>query len=781
MPTEPHNAPLAASAGLSSIDALTMAKPFDLGQVRLLAGPCRRAMDKNADYLLGLDPDRLLVPFLRSAGLEPRAEAYGGWERETIAGHSLGHYLSACALQFAATGDERFLVRANRIVEVLQTCQNARSDGYVGGVPEGDRVFAEIAAGEISSKGFDLNGIWVPWYNLHKLFAGLLDARALCGSEAALDVVSRLADWAIRITANLDADLWQKMLACEHGGMNESLANLYAVTDHAEYLELALKFHHKAVLDPLEVQADCLPGLHGNTQIPKVIGVARLYELTGRESLRTLCEHFWRSVVHDHTYAIGGNTSGEYFGPSGRLSGRMTMTTAETCNTYNMLKLTKLLFAWNPTVEYADYYETAMLNHILASQDPETGMFCYFVSLHPGHFKTYSVPFDAFWCCVGTGMENHSRYGEFAYFHDEDSLYVNLFLPSELNWAEKGIVVTQETSYPSDGVIRMTVRCDQPIALDLKIRCPGWATGKVVAKVGMQAYEGEPGKYLQIRRTWRDGDLVDVVVPQALRLVPTPDDPRRAAIAFGPVVLAGDLGTAGMDAPAPFSADQGAFFGVQTPPVPVLVCGDRPVEDWVRRMDGPGLAFTTAGVGRPNDVTLIPFYEAQRVRYNVYWDLFDERSWSEREVEYRAEEERVRALVAASVDHVALGEMQPEREHGFEGEKTYPEAQAGRKMRIAWHGGWMSFHLKTLAVEPVDLVVSYWGADGRNREFDVLVEGQIVGSQTFSVADHNRFFDVLYALPVDLTRGKESLEIRFQGREGKIVGPVCSCRIVRRA
>jgi DUF1680 family protein len=773
-------APLNDSKYSVSPDSLILAKPFPLNRVRLLPSRFLRAMNANADYLLQLDINRLLNRFRLSANLEPKGESYGGWESATIAGHTLGHYLTACAYQYAASGDSRFLDRTNRIVEELKECQNARQDGYVGGVPEGDRVFAEIAKGEIHSKGFDLNGIWVPWYNLHKLFMGLMDAYMWCDNADALDIVSRLGDWAIEVTKNLSLEQWQTMLACEHGGMNEAMAHLYSLTGEERHLELALKFHHKAILDPLERGEKCLPGIHGNTQIPKVIGAAREYELTGEERFQNIAKNFWEMVVHEHTYAIGGNSSGEYFGPAHQLAQRLTMTTAETCNTYNMLKLTKQLFTWEPNTEYSDYYECALMNHILASQDPQTGMMCYFVSLHPGHFKTYSTPFDAFWCCVGTGIENHTRYGEAIYFHDDDGLYVNLFIPSTLDWSEKGVTIEQQTAYPCSNSTRLTVRCEKAVEFDLKIRCPGWAAGDVTAKVGDRLYSSKPGAYLTVDRTWKDGDVVEIAIPLELRVIPTPDNPDRVAIAYGPVVLAGDLGKEGLTEPMPFASDNSAYFGVSTPVVPVMIAKGRPVQEWLKRKDETSLVFETHGVGRPHDVKLVPFYDIVDHRYSIYWDIFNPVGWQNREAKYRAEQERERQLLAMSIDHLAFGEMQPERDHAVEGEKTNPEAHAGHKMRIAWHGGSISCKMKCMARGPVDLVCNYWGQDGRNREFDVYVDGEAIGYQVFTVADHNRFFEVTYPIPTELTQGKTTVDVVFKARDNKIVGPICSCRIISR-
>lgn len=369
------------------------AQPFELSKVRLLDSPFKRAMERDGSYLLLLEPDRLLSRFRSEAGLEPKAPPYGGWEGMGVAGHSLGHYLSTCSMMFASTGDERFLQRVNYIVDELEIYQRAHGDGYVAAIPDGRRVFREISQGIIRAKPFDLNGVWVPWYTLHKLFAGLLDAHRYCGNEKALQVAKHLADWAESVTANLTDDQFQQMLACEHGGMVEVLAELYARTGEERYLNLAKRFYHKAVMDPLARGVDCLPGLHGNTQVPKVIGMARLYELTGeRVPYRVIAEFFWERVVKHHCYVIGGFTDGEMFGEPDRLSDRLGTNTAEVCKTYNLLKLTKQLFSWSPSVEKADYYERALYNHILASQNPDDGMMCYYVPLRAGSFKTYSTP-----------------------------------------------------------------------------------------------------------------------------------------------------------------------------------------------------------------------------------------------------------------------------------------------------------------------------------------------------------------------------------------------------
>ncbi|HET8783815.1 MAG TPA: glycoside hydrolase family 127 protein, partial [Pyrinomonadaceae bacterium] len=519
------------------------AHAFRLEDVRLLDGPFKHAMARDAEYLLHLEPDRLLSGFRKEAGLTPKAEVYGGWESMTIAGHSLGHYLSACALMFASTGDARFRERVNYIVGELETCQRANGNGYVAAIPNGKKIFQEVSTGDIRVKPFDLNGGWVPWYTLHKLFAGLLDVHRYVHNAKALTIAVNLADWADLTLAKLTEEQFQRMLDCEHGGMNEVLAELYARTGNEKYIRLSRRFHHKAVLEPLARREDRLQGLHANTQIPKLIGLARRYELTADATDKAAALFFWQRVVHRHSYVNGGNSDGERFGPPDKLSDRLSENMSETCNTYNMLKLTMHLFEWHPSAEYADYYERALYNHILASQNPDDGMVCYYVPLKTGSRKVYSKPFDDFWCCVGTGMENHAKYGEAIYFHDTDGVWVNLFIPSELTWREKGFTLRQETRYPEADKVSFAIKSRRPVNLALRLRYPAWADNGVMVKINgrPQTVDQNAGSFVEIRRLWKNGDRIELTIPMSLRLEMMPDNPRRVAVLYGPTVLAGEL------------------------------------------------------------------------------------------------------------------------------------------------------------------------------------------------------------------------------------------------
>jgi DUF1680 family protein len=743
-----------------------LVNPIPLEQVRLLDGPFKHAMDLNGDYLLRLEPDRLLSGFRENAGLEKKAERYGGWESQGVSGHTLGHYLTACSMMYAASGDARYNERVTYIVDELGACQDAREDGFIGGIPDINRVLKEIAAGDVRAKGFDLNGLWVPWYTQHKLYAGLLDAHRFSGNEKALAIVERLADFDIALTDNLNEAQFQHMLACEHGGMNESLAELYGRTGKEKYLTLSRRFHHKAVLDPLGQGVDNLPGLHANTQIPKVIGVARRYELTGNQEDRRIAEFFWDRVVNHHSYVIGGNSDGEHFGAPDKLNDRLGTHSTETCNTYNMLKLTRHLFTWTRSMKTVDYYERALYNHILASQNPDDGMMCYPVPLKPGHFKSYNTPFNSFWCCTGTGIENHVKYGDSIYFEDKNGIHVNLFIASELDWVSKGIKIRQETRFPEEDTIRLTIACKEPTSFNLVLRRPGWLAGEPeISFNDGDTFEGTVTNHPEattLLRVWEDGDTVTVRMPMELHTEAMPDNPNRIAVMYGPIVLAGDLG---------------AIAG-ETPEVPVFVTDGAALTDWLKPVPGKSLTFRTEGVGKPGDVTLSPFYAMHHRRYSVYWDVFSEAQWEEREAEIRAEEARLQALELRTVDLILPGEQQSEVDHAFADEGSSSGAHGGRRWRHV-PNGWFSYEIAVSPDAAMELMCTYWGSDANGRVFDILIDGEVVATQTLENGAPGQFFDVVYTIPEILTRGKEKVVLKFVAHEDKLAGGIYGCRMLR--
>ena len=598
------------------------AQPFALSEVRLLAGPFYDAMLRDQKYLLFLDPDRLLRNFRVNVGLPATATPYGGWEAPDceLRGHALGHYLSALSLMYASTGDPQYKQRVDYIVAQLALCQAASPaarfhPGYLSAFPESfiDRVET-------------VQRVWAPWYTLHKILAGLYDASQLCGNTQALAVAENMSGWVAFRVSRLTPAQMQASLQEEQGGMTEVLANLYSVTGNTNDLQTALAFNHQRVLQPLAAHEDRLDRLHANTQIPKIIGAAREYEMTGNPEYAEVAKFFWERVALHRSYVIGDHSDREHFFPVGEFAKHLSAETCETCNEYNMLKLTRHLFSWEPDAVTMDFYERALYNDILASQDPEQGMFVYLMSLKPGHFKNYSTPEDSFWCCVGTGMENHAKYGDTIFFHDDHSLYLNLFIASELTWREKNLVVRQDTQFPEKDLAHLTFKCPQPVALALKVRWPAWALPAISIRVNghNQTMSGTPGSYVTIDRTWHNGDRVDIHLPMTLHTEPLPGTTNILAFLYGPIVLAGDLGTNNL--PSVYDSDQTASAKLTDPAVPVLLAGPNDVLKHVRATRDP-LVFRTHDLGQPDEVRLIPFYQANHIRYSVYWTLVDPVEW----------------------------------------------------------------------------------------------------------------------------------------------------------
>jgi DUF1680 family protein len=753
-----------------------VAEPFPLSEVRLLDGPFRDAQLRNEKYLLALEPDRFLQTFRANVNLPTTAKPYGGWEKPDteIRGHAFGHYLSALSLTYASTGDERFKQRVDYIVAELAKCQsNSPAAGFHAGYLS---AFPESFIDRVE------NGrpVWVPWYTEHKIMAGLLDANQLCGNAQALDVLTKMADWVKFRVDRISHEQMQKSLDTEQGGMNEVLANLYGVTGEKKYLELSAAFNHARVLDPLSRGEDRLNGIHANTQIPKIVGAAREYEFTGDEKFLNIAKTFWDSVALRRSFAIGGHSDHEHFFPTNEFALHVGTDTAETCNTYNMLKLTRELFALEPEAAKMDFYERGLYNHILASQDPETGMFVYLMSLKPGHFKTYSTPEDSFWCCVGTGMENHSKYADTIYFHDANYLYVNLFIASELSWPEKGLTLRQETKFPESDTTVLKFKVSKPTSIALKIRHPAWAENgmEVLVNNQMEKLGPQSGNYFILRREWHDGDEVKIQLPMKLHTEFLPGTTNEIALLYGPIVLAGELGTKDMP-DRPLAHNQTDFNTVPDPSVPVFVGDAAGLLAQVERVPGDATKFRTHGLARPDDVTLIPFYQMHRQRYSVYWKLLSEDAWANQKAELAVAEARRIAEEARTVDVVRPGEQQSETDHKLAGEKTETGEFIGRKWRHA--GNWFSYEMKVAADAPQELAVTFWGSDAGSREFDILVDEKILATQKL---DNNRpevFYDAVFPLPAALLKDKQTITVKFSAHPASLAGGVYGVRVMRSA
>lgn len=754
--------------GLEKIEFSVL--PFEIRDVKLLDGPFKRATELNEQSLLNYEPDRFLAKFRIEAGLEPKAEHYHGWEDNTIAGHSLGHYLSAICLMYETTGNEEFLTRANYIVDELAECQKADGEGYIGAFPDGKMILEEqIAIGDIRSKGFDLNGIWVPYYTQHKVLAGLYDAYNLCGNKKALEIAENFSDWLYTVVDDLDDNQIQEMLNCEHGGMNEAMVELYALTGKEKYLQMSDKFHHKRILDSLAHHVDILPGEHANTQIPKIVGTARRYELTGNKCDYETTEFFWETIVHHHSYVTGGNGNHEYLTVPDKLNDQLSEGTTETCNVYNMLKLSRHLFEWETKPEVADFYERALLNHILSSQNPYDGRVIYNLSLEMGGHKVYQDP-EWFTCCVGTGMENHSKYAANIYFHNNSELYLFQYIASELTWADKGVVLKQTTQFPEEHGTTLEFSCENPVEFALKVRYPYWCEKGIEILVNGKKIKikEQPGSYITINRKWDTGDKVEILFPFTLRLEFMPDNENRIAIMYGPLVMAGDLG------PEDDPRVSDPLY------VPVFMTSELHPETWTTPVEGKINTFMTHDVGRPRDVELKPFYATHLRNYSVYFDLFTAEKWDEQQAEYKAEQEKIKKMQEMTIDFFQPGEMQPERDHNFKEEKTWVDEFKNKKYREADRGGTFSFEMGVYAGEPMQLAFEYWGGFPGSRTFDIYVNDVKLATENISNAKPNEFFYKYYSIPDKLTINGGKIKVKLVPHDGHRAGPVFSVRTMKR-
>lgn len=740
---------------------------FELSDVKILDGPFKNAMEKDAAYLLSIDPNRLLHRFYANAGLPVKGDVYGGWESEGLSGHTLGHYLSAISMAFVSTGNIEFKNRAEYIVNELERCQLARKTGYIGAIPNEDSLFNKVAHGEIRSGGFDLNGGWSPWYTVHKVMAGLADAYLYANNEKALKVVCGMADWTGTIVNNLTEEQRLKMLNCEYGGMNDVLVIIYELTGNKKYLDLSYKFNDEFVMGKLAQKIDPMPGKHSNTNVPKAIGSIRRYEFTKSKEDSTIGAFFWNTMVHHHSYVIGGNSSYEYCGEADKLNDRLSDNTCETCNTYNMLKLTKHLFCLNPSREFADYYERALYNHILASQNPTDGMMCYFVPLRMGTQKQFSDQFNTFTCCVGSGMENHVKYAESIYFKSVDGgLYVNLFIPSELNWKSKDIKIRQETNFPESDRMKLIVSAKTASKFPFYIRNPQWATKGVT--IIINGKEIKPSKdasgYWVINRTWKNNDQIELTIPMTIHTECMPDNPNRIAFLYGPVVLAAQLGK---DIPDP-------VFGT-----PVMLTDDRIVSNWVKPEGNEPLSFQTQGIGKPADIHLKPFYKTYDQHYSVYFDYFTNADWDARKAEYEADKKRQKDIEESTIDNFRIGEMQPERDHNLKAsEQSYVDEALGRTGREARPGNYFSFDMKVMQGVSNNLLLTYIG-DDKDRKFDILVDGTKIATVEWKGGKTGKFYDEEYPIPAELIKDKTKVTIQIEANQSRTAGRVFGCRVLK--
>ena len=736
---------------------------FPLQDVKLLESPFLQAQQTDLHYIMTMEPDRLLAPFLREAGLTPKASSYTNWENTGLDGHIGGHYISALSMMYAATGDTAIYNRLNYMLNELHRAQQAVGTGFIGGTPGSLQLWEEIKAGNIRAGGFDLNGKWVPLYNIHKTYAGLRDAYLYAGSDLARQMLVGLTDWMIDITAGLTDQQMQDMLRSEHGGLNETFADVAEITGDKKYLELARRFSHKVILDPLVKDEDRLTGMHANTQIPKVIGYKRIADLAQDQNWDHAARFFWNTVVNHRSVCIGGNSVREHFHPADNFTSMLNdVQGPETCNTYNMLRLTKMLYQTSPDIRFADYYERALYNHILASQQPTKGGFVYFTPMRPGHYRVYSQPETSMWCCVGSGLENHTKYGEFIYAHAKDTLYVNLFIPSRLTWKEKKITLVQETRFPDEEQIRFRVEKSKKKAFSLKLRYPSWAKGASVSVNGkVQETNAQPGEYLTIHRKWKAGDEITLNMPMQVALEQIPDRENFYAFMYGPIVLASPTGTENMDGLYADDSRGGHIAHgkqISMQEIPMLIGSAASLPQSLRKINDDLVAFTYTGSVYPAQkeaLKLIPFFRLHDSRYAVYFHQVTEAEVESIRKEVALSERKAMELANQTVDLIFPGEQQPESDHGI----LYEQAETGinkdRHFRRA--KGWFSYNLK-VKEEASQLMITVRKED-YTKVAILLNNEKLTVSPTISKPDKEDFITICYSLPQKLSAG--SYPIRF--------------------
>jgi uncharacterized protein len=583
--------------------------PFPMKQVRLGDGSCKIAMEADRQYLHSLPPDRLLHTFRVNAGLSSSAQPLGGWEAPDceLRGHYAGgHYLSACALMYASSGDEDLKTNADVVVAELGKCQAALKSGYLSAFPI-----------EFFDRLRERQRVWAPFYTVHKIMAGLLDMYVYTGNEQALDMVQKMAGWTAGYTGSLSYDHMQRVLGTEYGGMGEVLSNLYALTGKDYTLEVAQRFDKKAFFDPLAAHRDELKGLHVNTHIPQVIAAARYYELTGDKRYRDIAEYFWDEVVSERSYCTGGTSNGEGWNSDpGKLSTELGPSTTECCCAYNMMKLTRHLFGWSPDPRLMDYYERTLFNHRLGTINPEDGTMMYYLPLAAGYWKTFGKPFDSMWCCTGTGSEEYAKLTDTIYFHDDDSLYVNLYIDSQLDWPEKGLRFKQETRFPYEQGSTITISSKNPVQLAINLRVPYWAQGGSVKINGtaLPAFSS-PSSYLTLNRVWKTGDKIELSLPMGLHIHAMPDDETIQAAMYGPLVLAGRFEAVTKEMSygdyEPKPGDQHKVPDISADP-------SKPTA-WIEPDAKQALTFQAVGQSQP--LTLVPLNQVIHERYAVYWKV----------------------------------------------------------------------------------------------------------------------------------------------------------------
>jgi DUF1680 family protein len=762
---------------------------FPLSDVKLLDGPFKHAQDLNIHVLLEYDIDRLIAPFRKEAGLPEKAKLYPNWAG--LDGHVGGHYLSALAMNYASTGNAECKKRMESMISELKACQDANDKnhpdwgkGYVGGAPNSQQIWSTLQKGDFAA----YRAAWVPWYNVHKLYSGLRDAWLYAGNEDAKAIFLKFCDWGINITANLSEEQMQQMLETEHGGMNETFADAYQMTGVEKYLVAAKRFSHRMLLDAMAAGIDNLDNKHANTQVPKAVGFQRIAELSKDKKYIDAGSFFWETVTGKRSLAFGGNSRREFFPSVASCTDFVNdVEGPETCNSYNMLKLTEDLFRVNPKAKYADYYERTMYNHILSTQHPEHGGYVYFTPARPRHYRVYSQPNEAMWCCVGSGMENHGKYSQFIYTHQNDSLFLNLFVASELNWREKGIKIEQETQFPNEEKTIIKI-AEGNAKFKLMVRYPSWVKEgalKILVNGKPVAIDAKHSSYLAIERNWKKGDEIQIFLPMHNSVEKMPNVSNYIAIMHGPILLGAKTGTEDLKG---LVADDGRWAhiaGGERLPVdkaPIII--ENSLDDIVGKItpvkDKPFSFTASFNTVNNESLELEPFYRIHDSRYMIYWMwLTDSQYKNYLDSLAVVEKERIE-LQKRTIDFVAPGEQQPEADHQMEKMKSSTGNFQDEFWRDARNEGYFSYNMATNSETGLSLIVRYWGAEWGNRKFEIFIENEkLVTEDNTGRWNQSQFQEVKYEIPDSMVKDKKQIRVKFQALPGNTAGAVYYIRLVR--
>lgn len=768
---------------------------FPLSEVRLLDGPFKRIQDLDHDYLLSLEPDRLLSWFRREAGLTSKAKAYPFWESEDVwgggplSGHILGFYLSSMAMMYGSTGDERIIERLNYVVEQLSECQEAQGDGYISAIMNGKQLFEFGVANGFKVDKATINGVWEPIYTMNKTLLGLYNVYMNCNIAKAKEVMVKLADWfGHEVLDKLTSEEIQNLLLCEHGSINESFVDVYSVTGDKKYLKWAQLLNDEDMWIPASKERDILNGWHANTQIPKFTGFERVYTYTREKEYHNAATFFWNTVVNKHTWAIGGNSTGEHFFPVEEFEKRITdIGGPESCNSVNMMRLTEALYCNDAGMEKVDYYERVLFNHILANYDPIEGMCTYFTSMRPSHYRIYGTKYHSFWCCTGTGMEAPAKFGKMIYAHSDSNLFVNLFIPSRLQWKEKEIVLEQKTTFPDNKQVILEIIKGKDVYFDLNIRCPYWLKSSkidIIINGKRQVMKSNDRGYIQLSRQWNAGDKIILRLEPKLSFEYLKGSEKYVALLYGPIVLAAEVDNYNdLKYEDDFRLARRTVASEKIPMLiaPALIGNIKNVIKNIRREEGTNLVFTCSNNAASYSFKLLPFNRIHFSRYAVYFPIFK----SENEYQYsylsqKDEISEIEFIEKHTVDRVRLYSPDSEKEHKLDGVDTNIGDAYGCTWRHALNGGYFMYEMKVIPHKQQYICLKFIRTDEGNRVFDIFVDGQKVTTIDHCIPKEKSrlFYYEIIPIPLQILSKKNNITIKLQAKVGNIAGGIFDLRIL---